>query len=782
MAPAWLGAVPGEAEFEEEIGPLLEHYCYDCHGDGSRKGDVSLDEFGDVAAHLADRDHWLAVWRNIRTQIMPPSDKEQLDEAERRQVLRWIERRVFKLDPDNPDPGRVTIRRMNREEYRNTVEDLLGVRYEVHDHFPPDDTGYGFDTIGDVLSLSPLLLEKYLRAADEIMTQALPSEAARTPEITIRAEQFQEPGNRKQTGRFMEFEIDHTVREERELKHAGRYEIELAYAVEGSMEATENTGTMVMLVDGRELDRAELGWDYRKQITLKKEVRLEKGKHRFEIRMIPGNPPEEGEGLLGLKVAGYKVRGPLDAGAWMYPETYTRILFRGPPPEDAAQRESYAREILRRFAGRAYRRPVDDATLGRLVELAAGVGAEPGKTFEDGIRSALMAVLSSPRFLFRAEVQAEPDNPAQVVPIDEYALASRLSYFLWGSMPDDALLELAGRKALRKQLRAQVDRMLADPKADRFIRNFTGQWLQARDVEGVHMDARRILSLRDSKEANRVFNTRVRRDMRKETELLFGHILRENRPALELITADYSFLNERLARFYKIDDVHGEEFRRVEFGDDWRRGGILTQGTFLVVTSNPTRTSPVKRGLFVLDNILGTPAPPPPGDVPELDEARREAGREATMREAMERHRREPLCKACHARMDPIGLALENFNALGMWRDREGNRRIDSAGQLITGEQFGHIGELKTILATTRRGDFHRCLAEKLMTYALGRGVEYYDTPAIDGIVMRMHAAGGGLREAVQGIVESAPFQLRRGDGRGAAEDVPRGNGKNGGN
>jgi hypothetical protein len=374
-------------------------------------------------------------------------------------------------------------------------------------------------------------------------------------------------------------------------------------------------------------------------------------------------------------------------------------------------------------------------------------------------------VLVSPRFLFRAEVQPEPNNPGKVVPLDEFALASRLSYFLWSSAPDQELFELARAGKLRENLRPQVDRMLADEKSERFVRSFVGQWLQTRDVQTVSIDPRRILGYRSRTDIGRLFNDRVRRSMREETELLFAHLVQENRSVLDLLTADYTFLNESLARFYGIDDVEGDEMRKVELPEDSHRSGILTHASFLIVTSNPTRTSPVKRGLFVLDNLLGLPAPPPPPDVPPLERTRTR-GSGLTMREAMARHREDPLCASCHARMDPLGLALEEFNALGMWREEEYGKPIDTAGQLVTGESFQNTRELARVIASDRRRDFYRCLTEKMLTYALGRGVEYYDSPTIERIVDELDKDSGKMRTLVYGVVESAPFQKRRGDGK----------------
>jgi hypothetical protein len=419
---------------------------------------------------------------------------------------------------------------------------------------------------------------------------------------------------------------------------------------------------------------------------------------------------------------------------------------------------------MRSFVSRAFRRPLDHVTVARLVAMAMEVDQSPGMTFEDGIKHAMTAVLASPRFLFRAEIQPEPNNEGKVVLLDEYALASRLSFFLWSSVPDDELLSLAFKNELRKNLRSQVERMLADPKSRRFVDHFVGQWLQTRDLEVIPIDAARVIGTSDQGEANRIFNEVLRRDMKLESELFFEFVLKKDRPVKELLSARYSFLNERLAVFYGVAGVQGGEHRLVDLHEHPQRGGILGQGSFLVVTSNPTRTSPVKRGLFVLDNILGTPAPPAPPNVPELEEAARHGVKTKTMRQMMEVHREKPLCASCHQRMDPIGLGLENFNAIGQFRTTEGGQPIDTAGDLITGETFSDVAGLKTVLADSRTDDFYRCLTEKILTYAIGRGPEYFDAVTIETIVSKLKQGEGTLKDLVIAIIESAPFQKRRGD------------------
>ncbi len=619
-APLAQSAPAAPAPAEADALPLLREYCFDCHGDGSKKGGVALDR--PVADAAGQRDMWFSVWRNLDAGLMPPSDKPRPTSEEQARLRLWVERSALHLDPAKPDPGRVTLRRLNREEYRNTIRDLTGVDYAVQDNFPADDTGYGFDTIGEVLNLSPLLLEKYLGAAQEIVANALSSNS---------------------------------------------------------------------FVSGQ-----------------------------------------------------------------LFPQ--------GPPPPSPEARRAYARGIIRPFANRAFRRPVDSVTLEKLTDIAS---AEPN--FEVGILQAFSAVLAAPRFLFRSEIQSAADKTGFSVPVDEYALASRLSYFLWSTMPDEELLGLAARGELRAKLTAQVDRMLRDAKCDRFVQNFVGQWLQTRDTTSVPIQPRVILNVKKNDEAEKFFSPKVRESMRRETEALFQYVLRQNLPAEELLSAKYTFVNKALAEFYGLPPVKGPEMQKVPLPPQLHRQGLLSHGSFLVVTSNPTRTSPVKRGLFVLDNLLGTPAPPPPPNIPPLESAQH--GKSMSMRELMALHRSEPLCASCHARMDPLGLALENFNALGMYREKVGNTPIDAAGQLITGEKFNNLEELIGILTTSRKHDFYRCLAEKMLTYATGRGMEASDIPNITRILERLEAAQGRLSALVLAVVESAPFQRTRGQDAVVAEN-----------
>ena len=753
-----------EGIFEDEIEPLLEYYCFDCHGSGVSKGGFSMDEFTDLEGHLGDVDHWLAVWRNLRSQVMPPPEEERPETDEVKLLMSWIEKEVFQLDAKNPDPGRVTIRRLNRMEYHFVMKDLLGVEYRTWENFPADDTGFGFDTIGDALTISPLHMEKYLQAAHDVVEKALPSgEKSQIPLRVHSGKKFIKPKGGA-SGDWLPFKKKDKSVLEVGAPAEGVFQVQLEYAVKGSPEATSETAEVELWVNDVFVAKRLMGWDQREKILLSGQVDLKKAGNRIEVRVSPKEAAEAGEGEQAIFLRKLRLKGPLDGSFKEYSEEYRQIFVDGPPPEEMAKREVYLAKILRTFVRRAYRRPVAEETVLRLVAMAMEVDREPGKTFRDGLKQAMTAVLASPRFLFRAEIQPNPNEAGQVVELDEFALASRLSFFLWSSQPDEELLRLAEGNELRNHLREQVVKMLADPKSKRFVEQFVGQWLQARDVENLPVDARRVVGIRSQDNAKEIFSYALRVDMRRETELFFEHILKENLSAQDLLTADYSFLNDRLAEFYGVPGVRGREHRLVDLSAHPERGGLLGQGTFLVVSSNPTRTSPVKRGLFVLDNLLGTPAPPAPPDIPELEEAAHELGRNPTMRQMMEVHRKQSLCASCHQRMDPIGLGLENFNAIGQYREKEAGQVIEAAGTLITGENFGSVAELKKVLANDRRADFYRCLSEKMLTYAIGRGPEYYDAVTLEKLAQQMEESGGLMLELVMGIVESAPFQKRRGD------------------
>ncbi|MEM8954827.1 MAG: DUF1592 domain-containing protein [Verrucomicrobiota bacterium] len=751
--------------FEKSIEPLLMDYCFDCHDDSTQKGSLSFEDYESLTEHFNNREMWLAVWKNLRAGTMPPSKKPQPSKKERAEIISWIQNQVFQINPASPDPGRVTIRRLNRTEYENTIRDLTGVEFDAADAFPADDTGYGFDNIGDVLSLSPLLMEKYLGAAREIIAEAVHTEGPFIPTVKMWGSHFKNKEDRQP--RDIPFEKPGHFTNQQHIEHPGEYEVRAAVQIKGSSEATSHSANFTLLKDDQSILSRELGWDFNKSVVVRGKSRLKKGDNKFTITLEESEPPAENEKNLDLYVHYINLRGPLDGSHRVYPDKYHQIFTEGPPDKDIAERREYARRLIRRFADRAYRRPIDEESLEKLVAISQSVDAQPNRSFEHGVAQAYVAILASPRFLFRAETQPQPNNPGKVVPVDEFALASRLSYFLWSSMPDDELFRLAGENKLRDNLRTQIDRMLVDPKAESIIDNFVGQWLLTRNVETIDIDPRRLTGERNLGKAFRIFSQDLRRSMRRETEMLVSHLLRENRPAHELLSADYTFLNEKLAKWYDIPNVKGSEMRLVKLEPQHKRKGLLSHASLHIVTSNPTETSPVKRGLYVLDNILGTPAPPPPPDIPELEEAREEAGHSASKRDLLALHASKALCASCHDRFDPLGLALENFDTGGRWRNTERGAPIDPAGRLMTGEDFKDVFELADILASgERRTDFYRCFTEKLYTYALGRGTEFYDIPVIDSIVGEVESSGGHIRDIIYKIVESPAFQSRRGDGK----------------
>ncbi|WP_406700613.1 DUF1592 domain-containing protein [Singulisphaera sp. Ch08] len=436
--------------------------------------------------------------------------------------------------------------------------------------------------------------------------------------------------------------------------------------------------------------------------------------------------------------------GPYNPPPQVFPENHRRIMNHQP---GLAPREA-AREVVSRFAARAFRRPVQPDEVDRLMKLYDKAESE-GERFEACVRLVLEGVLVWPDFLFRVELDPRDAQPGTSYPINEYELASRLSYFLWSSMPDETLLTLAAEGRLRGELESQLRRMLSDPKAAAFVENFAGQWLTIRKLAFVAPDSKEFPG----------FDDELRSSMIRETELFFESIVREDRSILDFLDADYSFVNERLAKHYGMSGVEGKEFRRVKLPAN--RGGILTHASILTLTSNPTRTSPVKRGKWVLDQLLNTPPPPPPPDVPDFPEEKRLTG---SLRKVMEMHREKPICASCHQRMDPIGFAFENYDATGAWRDKDGTFLIDPSGVLPDGRSFQGPTELKTILRG-KKELFSRCLAEKMLTYALGRGLEYYDKCAVDKILEALNQNGDRFSVLMTEVVKSEPFQMRTATG-----------------
>jgi hypothetical protein len=537
-----------------------------------------------------------------------------------------------------------------------------------------------------------------------------------------------------------------------QVAKAGRYRVATQFRMGGWH---ESNGTFeVTLSVGEDLlakEIVETGGE--KTYSLAGDLALEPGEVfvTYATKAVKRDANER-RAPLELKPRAWLI-GPLESDL-VHSDSHRRIFFRSETPVDAAARRAYAREIMKRVADRAFRRPATAPMLDRLADLVM-----KAPKFESGVAEGLMAILVSPKFLFRSETQPQPDDPKSIHALDDFALASRLSYFLWLSLPDDELRELAARGDLRANLGHQVKRMLDDSKSARFFEDFTGQWLRTRNV------LMTPISRVDGKIAT------LRGAMKRETDMFFEHIARNNRDLIELITANYTFANEELARYYGVPADHGEDFRRIDLPGDSKRGGILTHASFLISTSNPNRTSPVKRGLFVLENLLGIEPPPPPPGVAALDDAKVNGMTPRTVREQLALHRADKSCAGCHAHFDPIGVALENYDLIARWRTDESGEPIVPNEVTVSGQRLTGIDDLKKYF-DENKAQFYRCISEKLLTYALGRGLEPSDSVVIDGITDRMLAEGGKFSTLLAAVIESAPFQMRRGDD-GALKSAP---------
>ncbi len=730
----------GEDAYSAGILPILERYCYDCHADGLKKGGVTLDSHRDMKTLLADRDLWERIRTQIDFRLMPPPDEDAPDDEKRGQLLSWIDDAIFPVDPDNPDPGHVTLRRLNRSEYRNTIRDLLGVGIDVNAILPPDDAGYGFDNIGDTLSLSPVHLERYFDAAEQAFDLALKIGPMPRERQSANGGRLRGDGHPRDTGRYLTSNGEVAARFE--VLRPGRYRVEITAGGTPGGDADPH-------MELRAGDRLLHAWDVKARDSSPDvhahEWQIESaGRLRvsatFTNDFYDENFPDPARIDRNLRIARIDLTGPLDGPPPQKPSTHRRIFGEPSDVSDGV----YASRVIADFARRAFRRPVTDEELRRFRDLALQRAAGD---IERGIRDALVAVLVSPSFIYREEAAASTAGGKSLV--SEFALASRLSYFLWGSMPDERLLQLAAAGTLRENLASEITRMLASEKSSSLVSDFAGQWLQTRDLDIITPDAGLFPQ----------FDRRLAEDMRAETEHLVAHIIRENLPVHTIIDADFTFLNERLAAHYGHPDVSGAEFRKVPLASP--RRGILGHASVLTLTSYPTRTSPVIRGKYILDNILNTPPPPPPQNVPPL-EASREEGRNLPLREQLERHRSDPACSSCHALMDPLGFGLENFDAIGRWRESENGHRIDPAGTLADGRAFTGPAGLLDILRQDPHDRFLRAAASKMLTYALGRGLEYYDRPAIDRIVSRAKEDDGRIHSLIHAVIQSVPFQYRR--------------------
>ena len=745
-----------EVQLNETVLPVLREYCWDCHGDSEAKGGVNFDSHTNLMAVLRDRGTWERVIQTVRSGERPPKKKKAQPNTEvRTHLVGWIERTLFPIDPSRPDPGRVTLRRLNRVEYNNTVRDLFGVDFQPADDFPQDDVGYGFDNIGDVLSMPPILLEKYLNAAEAILDRSIV-----TGPLTPKARRFAPSQIQGHVGggALATLSAQGEMFVEYEAPVPGDYVFKVqAYGDQAGDEKVQ----MALRADGHDLETIEVRRGRGNPKLHEHRLALKPGNHRLSAAFLNDFYRQtevlktNGQGKTytekktedrNLQVEFIEVTGPFSEAVPPLHALHRKVFFKAPGPQTTNQ---VARDILQRVTDRAYRRSATPAELDGLMRLF-GQARESGDGFEAAVKQALMAVLISPHFLFRGEIQSNPDNPHESHRVSEYALASRLSYFLWSTMPDDELFRLAGQGRLRRNLAGQVKRMLADPKSRALVDNFAGQWMQLRTLDIVSPDEKLFPG----------FDAPLRAAFRRETESLFEHVLQKDRPITEFLTADYTFVNEPLARHYGISGVHGPDFVRVSLKGTGR-SGVLTHASVLTLTSNPNRTSPVKRGKWILENILASPPPPPPPGVPAL-ESKETHG---TLRQRMDAHRDNAMCASCHAKMDPLGFAFEHFDAVGRFREKDGDEVVDTRGELVSGERFADHVELSRVLSDSRQADFVRCVSEKMLTYALGRGLEYYDRPALVAMDTQLRKKNLRFSALIQAVVESVPFQYRRGDG-----------------
>ena len=785
QAPTVQAVSAGSASPATDARAFLDRHCVACHNDRLRTANLLLDE-ADVAHIGAGAATWEKVVGKLRSGAMPPAGRRRPEPAALDSFVTWLETELDSYAAAYPNPGRVADHRLNRFEYGNAIRDLLALEIDTDELLPADESDQGFDNIAEVLSMSPTLLGRYMFAARRISQLAVGD-----PTIGPAVETFNLSRGLRQDERMNEG-LPYGTRGGTLIRHYfpldGEYLVKIRLGrnfTNSRIRAIRTREEIDVLLDGALVTRFTIGGEcndadsdsplctgsgiYRTSPyhltaddTLEVRFSASAGMHDLGVAFVRKSVLTEGMAptLLPprhtsstyeaprMDVDTVRLEGPFDPTGPGDTPSRQRIFVCRPAGE--ADAEPCAREILGTLARRAYRRPVTDADIDTLLQFYRSGYGEGG--FERGIQEGLARLLVSPQFLFRIERDPAQLADGGVYEISDLELASRLSFFLWSSIPDDELLAIAADGKLRDRgvLGAQVRRMLADPRAAALARNFGGQWLYIRNLQAVDPDA----------SAYPEFDDNLREAFQRETELFIESQMRDDRPLTELLTADYSYLNERLARFYGVRNVYGAHFRRVPLRDP-NRAGLLGHGSVLTVTSYATRTSPVVRGKYLLDNILGAPPPPPPPNVPALEDAAGDGHEPASIRELMATHRRSPACATCHLRMDPLGFALENFDGIGRWRDMDGPTPIDASGVLPDGTAFDGPVEFREALLD-RSGEFVRTFAEKLLTYALGRPVQHYDIPAVRSILRDAAAEDHRWSSLVLGIVESPPFQMRR--------------------
>jgi hypothetical protein len=752
---------------------IIDQYCTTCHNGRVKSGDLVLTE-ANFDNPGAQPEVWEKVVRKLRGRMMPPPGRPRPDEATYNDLVSYLEKELDRTAAANPNPGRTeTFRRLNRAEYQNAVRDLLALDVDVASMLPKDDAAYGFDNVG-AAGLSPTLLERYLSAAQKISRLAVgaPLHTPAANVFVLPADLTQEEhveglpfGTRGGTA------VNFTFPEDAEYE----IQIRLMRNRNENVEGLTEPHDLDVTLDGQRLalftvkpNRSAIGGgayyaDPDVDKNLKIHIPVKAGPHsvgsafimKTEALIETERQPyvahfnNDRHPRVQPAVYSISITGPFDAtGSGDTPSRRRVFVCR---PIKTSDEERCAVNIISTLARRAYRRPVTDEDI--RMPLAFYKDARDTGDFDSGIEMALRAILTSPEFLIHVERDPVAQRGQTPYRISDLELASRLSFFLWGSIPDDELLDLAAKRKLHEPatLEKQVRRMLSDARAESLVTNFADQWLYLRNLAAASPDPRLFPD----------FDDNLRQAMRRETELLFESVMKEDRSVLELLSADYTFLNERLAKHYGIPNVYGSNFRRVVLSKDSIRGGLLGQGSILTVTSYGNRTSPVLRGKWILENILGTPPPPPPPNVPPLKD-NNTTGPVPTMRERMAQHRNNPACSGCHQLMDPIGLSMEHFDAVGRWRNRsEGDVTIDASGALPSGAAFEGVDGLKAAVLA-HPDAFINTLTGKLLTYALGRGLDYYDAPAVRAITREAQANDLRFSSLVSGIVKSIPFQMRR--------------------
>ncbi len=747
-----------QERLEREVLPLLSLHCMWCHGEEKDRGGVRFHELNTIDAATEQLETLLRAHELVELDQMPPRDAPGPSREERDTLMRWISDLQRYVDATEPiDPGWFSVRRLNNDEYRLTMRDLLRVDpddIDVARDLPPDNIGYGFNTVGDALTVSPLHIDAYIDAAAEALRIGLgPVVAINTePQRLLPLESSGGSRELQGGGRFL-FSAS-SVRAIHHTSVPSIYEFRVqAYGTRGGDELPK----LSLRIDAQEIAQWEIeATDPASPQRLTVRHFLESGPHEVTAHFL-NDYYEKGVADRNLAIVAIEIAGPLDAEDVQRGPAYEEIFTFEPGSTMASQRNA-ASKVLRSFGDRAFRRPMTDAEAKSLMQLYDDM-REAGDGYEAAVRVAMQAMLVSPSFLYMSagleahSTQSVPGGQLTPHVLTGFELASRLSYFLWSSMPDAELTRLASLDLLSEPrvLEAQIDRMLEDPKADAFIEGFAGQWLLLRNLQDLDIDRQRFTSYDES----------LMNSMIAEPLHFFADMVRRNRPLSDLIGARDTFVDERLAAHYGIEGVRGDRMRRVHLASDSPRGGVLTMGAVLTVTSNPTRTSPVKRGYFVLDQLLGSPPPPPPDDVPPLEVAAAELGREVSLRDQLKAHLLNATCVSCHAQMDPIGLSMEQFDAIGRWREAYESGPIDVSANLPDGRTFEGAQGLKQVLAS-REAQLTENLTRRMMIYALGRGLESFDRPSVVAIMEETTARGGGMADLIKAIATSKAFTTCR--------------------